>query len=126
NKNGRPTRALNTLDQRAPGVRFAERKDLFDQGIVKVEKGGAFSAPERRRAIFGVSSLGGTSHLWSHYFMEKMGLADKVTWVGVGNVETMLGSLKTKQVDLLSSAILVTTEAERNGWGKVIYSPSDG
>ena len=54
-----------------------------------------------------------------------MGLADKVTWVGVGNVETMLGSLKTKQIDVLSSAISVTTEAERNGWGKVIYSPSD-
>src|ERR1700748_3702178 len=32
NKNGRPTRALMTLDQRAPGVRFALRKDLFDQG----------------------------------------------------------------------------------------------
>jgi NitT/TauT family transport system substrate-binding protein len=125
NKNGRPTRALNTLDQRAPGVRFAIRKDLFDQGIDTVQKAAAFKRPDGRRAIFGVSSLGGTSHLWSHYFMDSMGLADKVTWVGVGNVETMLGSLKTKQVDVLSSAISVTTEAERNGWGKVIYSPSD-
>jgi NitT/TauT family transport system substrate-binding protein len=125
NKNGRPTRALNTLDQRAPGVRFAVRRDLFDQGIDTVQKAAAFKRPDGRRAIFGVSSLGGTSHLWSHYFMDSMGLADKVTWVGVGNVETMLGSLKTKQVDVLSSAISVTTEAERNGWGKVIYSPSD-
>jgi NitT/TauT family transport system substrate-binding protein len=125
NKNGRPTRALNTLDQRAPGVRFAVRKDLFDQGIDTVQKAAAFKRPDGRRAIFGVSSLGGTSHLWSHYFMDSMGLADKVTWVGVGNVETMLGSLKTKQVDVLSSAISVTSEAERNGWGKVIYSPSD-
>ncbi|WP_395708720.1 ABC transporter substrate-binding protein [Reyranella sp.] len=125
NKNGRPTRALNTLDQRAPGVRFAIRKDLFDQGIDTVQKAAAWKRPDGRRAIFGVSSLGGTSHLWSHYFMEKMDLADKVTWVGVGNVETMLGSLKTKQIDVLSSAISVVTEAERNGWGKVIYSPSD-
>ena len=81
--------------------------------------------PDGKRAIFGVSSLGGTSHLWSHYFTEKLGLADKVTWVGVGNVDTMLGSLKTKQIDVLSSAISVVTEAEKNGWGKVIYSPSD-
>jgi NitT/TauT family transport system substrate-binding protein len=125
NKNGRPTRALNTLDQRAPGVRFAVRKDLFDQGIDTVQKAAAFKRPDGRRAIFGVSSLGGTSHLWSHYFMDRMGLADKVTWVQTGNVETMLGALKTKQVDVLSSAISVTTEAERNGWGKVIYSPSD-
>jgi NitT/TauT family transport system substrate-binding protein len=57
--------------------------------------------------------------------MESMGLADKVTWVGVGNVDTMLGTLKTKQIDLLSSAISVVTEAEKNGWGKVIYAPSD-
>jgi len=32
---------------------------------------------------------------------------------------------QTKQVDVLSSAISVVSEAERNGWGKVIYSPSD-
>src|SRR5262249_19822310 len=125
NKNGRPTKALNTLDQRAPGVRFAIRKDLYDQGIDTVQKVGAWKRPDGKRPIFGVSSIGGTSHLWTHYFMEKMDLADKVTWLGVGNVETMLGSLKTKQVDVLSSAISVVTEAERNGWGKVIYAPSD-
>jgi NitT/TauT family transport system substrate-binding protein len=125
NKNGRPTRALMALDQRAPGVRFAVRKDLFDQGIDTVQKFAAWKRPDGKRAIFGVSSLGGTSHLWSHYFMESMDLADKVTWVGVGNVDTMLGTLKTRQIDLLSSAISVVTEAEKNGWGKVIYSPSD-
>src|SRR4029079_17558641 len=125
NKNGRPARALNTVDQRAPGVSFAVRKDLFDQGIDTVQKAAAWKRPDGRRAIFGVSSLGGTSHLWSHYFMEHLGLADKVTWVGVGNVETMLGTLKSKQIDVLSSAISITTEAERNGWGKVIYAPSD-
>jgi len=37
----------------------------------------------------------------------------------------MLGTLKSKQIDVLSSAISVTTEAEKNGWGKVIYSPSE-
>jgi NitT/TauT family transport system substrate-binding protein len=125
NKNGRPTRALNTVDQRAPGVRFAIRKDLFDQGIDTVQKAAAWKRPDGRRAVFGVSSIGGTSHLWSHYFMERMDLADKVTWLGVGNVETMLGTLKTRQIDVLSSAISVVTEAEKNGWGKVIYSPSE-
>jgi NitT/TauT family transport system substrate-binding protein len=125
NKNGRPTRALMTLDQRAPGVRFAIRKDLYALGVDTVQKFAAWKRPDGKRAILGVSSLGGTSHLWSHYFMESMGLADKVTWVGVGNVDTMLGSLKSKQIDLLSSAISVVSEAEKNGWGKVIYSPSD-
>jgi len=125
NKNSRPAKALITVDQRAPGVRFAVRKDLFDQGINTVQKVAEWKRPEGKRAIFGVSSLGGTSHLWSHYFMDKLGLADKVTWVGVGNVDTMLGSLKTKQIDVLSSAISICTDAEKNGWGKVIYAPSD-
>jgi NitT/TauT family transport system substrate-binding protein len=125
NKNGRPARALQTVDQRAPGVRFAVRKDLYDQGVDTVQKAAAWKRPDGKRAIFGVSSLGGTSHLWSHYFMERMDLADKVTWVGVGNVDTMLGSLKSKQIDVLSSAISVVSEAEKNGWGKVIYSPSE-
>ena len=125
NKNNRPTRALITTDKRAPGVRFAVRKDLYDQGINTIQKAAEWKRPDGKKAIFGVSSLGGTSHLWSHYFTEKLGLADKVTWVGVGNVDTMLGSLKTKQIDVLSSAISVVTEAEKNGWGKVIYSPSD-
>ncbi len=126
NKNGRSTRALNTIDQRAPGVRFAVRKDLFDQGIDTMQKVAAWKRPDGRRAIVGVSSLGGTSHLWSHYFMERMDLADKVTWVGVGNVDTMLGTLKSKQIDVLSSSISISTDAEKNGWGKVIYVPSDG
>lgn len=125
NKNGRPSRALNTVDQRAPGVRFTIRKDLYDQGIDTVQKAAAWKRPDGKRSIFGVSSIGGTSHLWSHYFMEKLELADKVTWLGVGNVDTMLGTLKTKQIDVLSSAISVVTEADKQGWGKVIYSPSD-
>ena len=55
NKNGRPTRALNTVDQRAPGVRFAVRKDLFDQGVDTVQKAAAWKRPDGKRAIFGVS-----------------------------------------------------------------------
>src|SRR5258708_4884195 len=125
NKNGRPARALNAVDTRAPGVRFAIRKDLYDQGIDTVQKAAAWKRPDGKKAIFGVSSLGGTSHLWSHYFMERLGLADAVTWVGVGNVDTMLGSLKTRQIDVLSTAISLVAEAEKNGWGKQIYSPSD-
>ena len=57
NKNGRPTRALMSLDQRAPGVRFAIRKDLFDQGVDTVEKFAAWKRPDGKRAILGVSSL---------------------------------------------------------------------
>jgi NitT/TauT family transport system substrate-binding protein len=125
NNHNRPTRALNAVDTRAPGVRFAVRQDLFDQGVSTIQKAAAWKRPDGRKAIFGVSSIGGTSHLWSYYFMERLGLADKVTWVGVGNTDTMLGSLKSKQIDVLSSAQSLIAESEKNGWGKQIYAPSE-
>jgi len=125
NNHGRPTRALNAVDTRAPGVRFAVRKDLYDQGVNTIQKAAAWKRPDGKKAIFGVSSIGGTSHLWSHYFMERLGLADQVTWIGVGNTDTMLGSFKTKQIDVLSSAVSLISESEKNGWGKQIYAPSE-
>ncbi len=125
NNHGRPTRALSAVDVRAPGVRFAVRKDLYDQGITTIEKAADWKRPDGKKAIFGVSSIGGTSHLWSHYFAEQLGIADKVTWVGVGNTDTMLGSFKSKQIDVLSSALSLIAESEKNGWGKQIYAPSE-
>jgi len=125
NNRQRPTKSIAAVDLRSPSQRWVIRKDLWDQGIDTVEKFAAWKRPNGSKPIFGISSLGGTAHLWAHYYMEKFGFEDSVSWVQVGNVETMLGSLKTRQVDVLSSAISVTTEAEKNGWGKVIYAPSE-
>jgi len=125
NNHGRPTRALNAVDQRAPGVRFAIRQDLIDQGIDTLQKLAAWKRPDGKKAIFGVSSIGGTSHLWSYYFADKLGIADKVTWVGVGNTDTMLGSFKSKQIDMLSASQAIIAEAEKNHWGKMVYAPSE-
>ena len=53
---------------------------------------------------------------------KRWGSTDKVTWIGTGNVDTMLGSLKTKQVDVLVESLSVLNESEEKGWGTVIYS----
>ena len=55
NNHNRPTRALNAVDTRAPGVRFAVRQDLFDQGVSTIQKAAAWKRPDGRKAIFGVS-----------------------------------------------------------------------
>lgn len=125
NNRGRPARAVNAADTRSPSQYFVVRKDLFDQGIDTVQKFAAWKRPDGHKPIFGVSSLGGTAHLWANFFMEHFGLADQVTWVGVGNVDTMLGSLKTKQIDLLATAASVKVDAENHGWGKTIFRGSD-
>src|SRR5207245_4861908 len=94
---GRNGRVLMPVDSRSSAVMFIIRKDLYDQGITTLEKLAAWKRPDDRKPIVSVSSLGGTNHVWSSYYMEVMGLDTKVTWIGTGNVDTMLGSFKTKQ-----------------------------
>ncbi len=125
NNRGRPARAVNAADTRSPSQYFLIRKDLFDQGIDTIQKLAAWKRPDGRKPIFGVSSLGGTAHLWANFFMEHYGLAEQVTWVGVGNVDTMLGSLKTKQIDALAAPASLKVDAESHDWGRTIYHGSD-
>ncbi len=105
------------VDTRSSSVMFIIRKDLKDQGITTLEALAAWKRPDGRKPIVSVSSLGGTNHVWSSYYMETMGLDDKVTWIGTGNVDTMLGSLKTKQVDVLVSSLSLLNDATEQGWG---------
>jgi NitT/TauT family transport system substrate-binding protein len=57
--------------------------------------------------------------------METMGLDDKVTWIGTGNVDTMLGSLKSKQVDILVSSLSLLNESREQGWGELLFDGTD-
>mgnify|MGYP003693916203 CR=1 FL=1 len=54
-----------------------------------------------------------------------MGLDSKVTWIGTGNVDTMLGSLKTKQVDVLVSSLSLLNDSEEQGWGTLLFDGTD-
>lgn len=121
NNRGRPTRSVNAVDLRSPSSRWVIRKDLADQGIDTIQKFVAWKRPGGAKPIFGISSLGGTAHLWAHFFMERFGFEDQVAWVPVGNVETMLGSLKTRQIDMLGTTVSLVADAEKYGWGKSFF-----
>jgi NitT/TauT family transport system substrate-binding protein len=54
--------------------------------------------------------------------MERMGLEDKVTWIGTGNVDTMLGSVKSKQVHILVSSLSLLNESQEQGWGVLLLT----
>jgi len=122
---GRAGRILMPTDTRSSSVMFIVRKDLWDQGITSLEKLTEWKRPDGRKPIVSVSSLGGTNHVWSSYYMETMGLAEKVTWIGTGNVDTMLGSLKTKQVDVLVSSLSLLNESMEQGWGTLLFDGTD-
>src|SRR6202047_1994144 len=122
---GRAGRILLPTDTRSSSVMFIIRRDLWDQGITTLEKLTEWKRPDGRKPIVSVSSLGGTNHVWSSYYMEVMGLDDKVTWIGTGNVDTMLGSLKTKQVDVLVSSLSLLNESVGQGWGGLLFDGTD-
>jgi NitT/TauT family transport system substrate-binding protein len=122
---GRNGRVLMPVDTRSSAVMFIIRKDLYDQGITTLEKLAAWKRPDDRKPIVSVSSLGGTNHVWSSYYMEVMGLDAKVTWIGTGNVDTMLGSLKTKQVDVLISSLSLLNDSKDQGWGTLLFDGTD-
>ena len=113
------------VDTRSSSVMFIIRKDLFDQGITTLEQLTAWKRPDGRKPIVSVSSLGGTNHVWASYYMETMGLDQKVTWIGTGNVDTMLGSLKTKQVDVLVSSLSLLNDSKEQGWGTLLFDGTD-
>jgi NitT/TauT family transport system substrate-binding protein len=122
---GRNGRILMPTDTRSSSVIFIIRKDLKDQGIATLEALSDWKRPDGRKPIVSVSSLGGTNHVWSSYYMETMGLDQKVTWVGTGNVDTMLGSLKTKQVDVLVSSQSLLNDSVEQGWGAMLFDGTD-
>jgi NitT/TauT family transport system substrate-binding protein len=122
---GRAGRILMPTDTRSSSVMFIIRKDLKDQGITSLEELTQWKRPDGRKPIVSVSSLGGTNHVWASYYMETMKLDDKVTWIGTGNVDTMLGSLKTKQVDVLVSSQSLLDDAQEQGWGALLFDGTD-
>jgi NitT/TauT family transport system substrate-binding protein len=113
------------VDTRSSSVMFILRKDLKDQGINTLEALTEWKRPDGRKPIISVSSLGGTNHVWASYYMETMGLDQKVTWIGTGNVDTMLGSLKSKQVDVLVSSLSLLNESMDQGWGALLFDGTD-
>src|SRR5258708_30867257 len=122
---GRNGRVLMPVDTRSSSVIFIVRKDLFDQGITSLEALTAWKRPDGRKPIISVSSLGGTNHVWASYYMETMGHDQKVTWIGTGNVDTMLGSLRTKQVDVLVSSLSLLNDSKEQGWGALLFDGTD-
>ncbi len=121
---GRDARVVLPVDTRNQGVVFIIRKDLHDQGIDTLEKFAAWKRPDGRKPIIGVSSLGGTNHVWATYYMEVMNIDQKVTFIGAGDVETMLGSIKTKQIDVLVNAPSLLRDSVAHGWGELLFNGS--
>src|SRR6201992_1537133 len=86
---GRNGRILMPTDTRSSSVMFLIRQDLGEQGITTLQALPEGKRPDGRKPIISVSSLGGTNHVWASYYMEVMGLVQKVTWMRTCYVSPM-------------------------------------
>lgn len=116
----RPAKILSTVDTRAGGILIVGTEPRA-HGATDLGKLAAYKRPDGRKPIIGVSSLGGTSHVWASYFLEQMKLDRAFTFLGLGDTASMLGALKTKQIDCLALSISAQREAEKQGWGQALF-----
>lgn len=117
---GRAAKVLSAVDTRAAGVMIVA-EELFKQGVTDLAKLAAYKRPDGGKPIVGVSSLGGTSHVWSSYFLERMNLDRTFTFRGLGTISNMLGALKSQQIDCLVLANSALKDAETHGWGRLLF-----
>ncbi len=120
----RPAKMLNAIDKRNSSV-IIVGTDAQAKGLTGIEQLATWKRPDGGKPLVGVSSIGGTSYVWSSFVFEKFKLDQAVTFIGVGETDTMLGALKSKQIDLLVGGRSMLAEAENRGWGKLMFDMGD-
>jgi NitT/TauT family transport system substrate-binding protein len=100
------------------------RKDLYDTGITTVEKLAAYKRPDGSKPIVAATAIGSGTWMYGTYVFESKNLGDKINWVAGGGPKTMFPGLETKQFDAIMAVPSWVIEAEKKGFGKVIYDPS--
>jgi NitT/TauT family transport system substrate-binding protein len=116
----RPAMILSTVDIRNGSV-MTVTNDAFASGLTSIDKLATWKRPDGSKPLVGLSSIGGTSYVWSSFFLEKMKLDHAITYVGVGETDTMLGALKSKQIDVLVGSHSMLSEAKARGWGQLLF-----
>jgi NitT/TauT family transport system substrate-binding protein len=100
------------------------RKDLYDAGITTVEKLAAYKRPDGAKPILAATAIGSGTWMYGTYVFESKGLGDKVHWVAGGGPKTLFPGLETKQFDAIMAVPSWVVQAEKMGFGKIIYDTS--
>ena len=100
------------------------RKDLYDAGITTVEKLADYKRPDGAKPIIAATAIGSGTWMYGTYVFEALKLGDRMNWVAGGGPKTMYPGLQTKQFDAIMAVPGWVIEAEKLGFGKVIYDTS--
>jgi len=100
------------------------RKDLYEAGITSVEALAAYKRPDGAKPIVAATAIGSGTWMYGTYVFEAKKLGQNVHWVAGGGPKTLFPGLQTKQFDAIMAVPGWVIEAEKQGFGKVIYDTS--
>ncbi|KAB2850441.1 MAG: ABC transporter substrate-binding protein [Hyphomicrobiaceae bacterium] len=121
---GKKSRILFATQMISSISNIVVRKDLYDAGITTVEKLAAYKRPDGAKPILAATAIGSGTWMYGTYVFESKGLGDKVHWVAGGGPKTLFPGLETKQFDAIMAVPSWVVQAEKQGFGKIIYDTS--
>lgn len=121
---GKPSKIIMATQMISSIANIVVRKDLYEAGIDTVEKLGNYKRPDGAKPIVAATAIGSGTWMYGTYIFEAKKLGDKINWVAGGGTKTMYPGLETKQFDAIMAVPAWVLEAEKLGFGKVIYDTS--
>ena len=115
---GKPSTVVFSLDRRVPLANILVHKDNLGPGRLQ-------TVADLAGKTIAVTQPQSTTWLMAIYLAERFGIKDKVTVRGLGDSMTMLGAVKSKQVDATIATMSMIDAAIQGGWGAALFDVTD-
>ncbi len=115
---GKPSTVVFSFDRRVPFANILVHKDNFGPG--KLQK-----VQDLAGKTIAVTQPQAATWLMAVYIADSAGIKDKVTVRGLGDLVTMLGAVKSKQVEATIATISMMDAAKQEGWGVPLFDVTD-
>jgi NitT/TauT family transport system substrate-binding protein len=115
---GKPSTAVFSLDRRVPLANILVHKDNLGPGKLQ-------TVADLAGKTIAVTQPQSTTWLMAVYLADRFGIKGKVTVRGLGDTMTMLGAVKSKQVDATIATMSMIDAAVQEGWGAPLFDVTD-
>lgn len=115
---GKQATVVFGFDQRVPFANVMIRKADYESGRIR-------SVKDLSGKSIAVTQPQSATWLMAIYITDKAGIMKDVNVRGLGDFATMLGALKSGQVDATISTISMIDSATQQGWGHTLFDVTD-
>jgi ABC-type nitrate/sulfonate/bicarbonate transport system substrate-binding protein len=115
---GKPSTVVFSLDRRVPLANILVHKDNLGPGKLQ-------TVADLAGKTMAVTQPQSTTWLMAVYLAERFGIQGKLTVRGLGDSMTMLGAVKSRQVDASIATLSMIDAAVQEGWGAALFDVTD-